>query len=142
MSKQITLFKQTITMTLAVAVVSFVLLFFVNGAINEQDTSLTYSSVEVETISLLSESKDFEKRLPRLNLPASSLFIHEVQVSPNLDEIPLSFEDSDHVRFYKLAKNPKEPEQWFLNISSSSAPSRVSAWQESNLLYSHPIYLS
>jgi len=142
MSKRITSIKTIIITTLAVAVVSFALLFFARGIVQQQNSSPQYVSVEVNKINLLVESKDFDKRLPRLQLPASSLFLHEAQLSPSIDEIPLPFEDSDHVRFYKLTKKPKEPVQWFLNISSASAPSRVSAWQESNLLYSHPIYIS
>jgi len=127
--------------TLFVAVFLCLLLTVVDTYSNAKPSN---NVVSQNTVILLDSAQEdsFHKQLPRLQLPSSLIFLHESQVNPNIDELPLAFEGKNNVRFYYLVKTPKEQLAWFLNYSASSSPSRISGWRESNLLYSHPIYLT
>lgn len=77
--------------------------------------------------------------LPRLNTACSSLFSHEIQLTPNYYLAITFFEIKFNAALFKNLTNPPVQVLWFEQISHQSNSSRISGWKESNVLYASSI---
>jgi len=77
--------------------------------------------------------------LPRINRACSSLFSHEIQLTPDYYLAITFFEIKLSAALFKNLINPDVQTPWFEQISHQSNSSRISGWKDSNLLYTSSI---
>jgi hypothetical protein len=77
--------------------------------------------------------------LPRLNRACSSLFSHEIQLTPNYYLAITFFEIKLSTALFKNLLNPPVQVLWFEKLSHQSNSSRIAGWKDSNTSYASRI---
>ncbi len=85
------------------------------------------------------ETPEEDVNLPRLNRACSSLFSHEIQLTPNYYLVITFFEAKLSTALFKNLTNPPLQILWFEQISHQSNSSRIAGWKDSNALYASRI---
>jgi len=103
--------------------------------------SLKMSSSNLDfSFTLLNEETPEEHvNLPKINRACSSLFNHEIQLTPDYYLAITFFEMKLSAALFKNLTNPGVRTPWFEQISHRSNSSRISGWKDSNILYTSRI---
>jgi len=96
-------------------------------------------NLEFSFTALDDNSQEEHVNLPRLNRGCSSLFSHEIQLTPFYYLAITFFEIKLTTALFKNLTNPGIQISWFEKNSHQSNSFRISGWQDSNALYSSNI---
>ncbi len=100
---------------------------------------ISSTNVDFSFTHLDDDAPEEDVNLPRLNRACSSLFSHEIQLTPNYYLVITFFEAKLSTALFKNLTNPPLQIFWFEQISHQSNSSRIAGWKDSNALYASRI---
>jgi hypothetical protein len=113
---------------------------------NSANSDLTFSSISTigeshshptSSFSVLTDNiaPDDVVNLPRLNLISASLFINEIQTTPNYLLVTEFFTLKLSASLFKSLANPPAKLNWYEQLSHRSNSNRLAGWKDGNTLY-------
>ncbi|TWX52274.1 hypothetical protein [Colwellia hornerae] len=113
---------------------------------NSADSHLTFSSISTlgkidshtpsnVTVLIDNIAPDDVAKLPRLNRVCASLFINEIQTTPNYLLVTEFFPLKLSASLFKNLANPPVQLNWFEQLSHRSNSNRLAGWKDGNTLY-------